>query len=374
MGCPSRQHYLEFMALHITLATLFLHVSLHGQDLTGIWKGYFISDDGSYYKLEFQVAQNKSNAMTGVSYSYLDVRFYGKATMTGRFLKSSSKFLIQEIKTVEVKSTLGGLTCIMNYNFKYSRSGKEEFLDGTYLGMYEKKYTKEEPGEWGNCGGGRVHLRKVTTSDFYIEPFLRNKINNNNKPVIVNQPPIKKDTAKTVTKTPVTKPPVVTKQPVTKPADKPVTKVITPVTKTPDSAKTKIQPVINTNPPVVTPTPAVIKNRSNELVKVLTVNDPNVIVKLYDNGEIDGDTISVYLDKKLVLSAKRLTASPLVVKFTMEEDDDEHELTMVAENLGSIPPNTSLMIVEAGEQRFDVRITSTEQKNAVVKFRYRKSN
>ncbi len=362
------------LALHITLATLFLHVSLHGQDLTGIWKGYFISDDGSYYKLEFQVAQNKSNAMTGVSYSYLDVRFYGKATMTGRFLKSSSKFLIQEIKTVEVKSTLGGLTCIMNYNFKYSRSGKEEFLDGTYLGMYEKKYTKEEPGEWGNCGGGRVHLRKVTTSDFYIEPFLRNKINNNNKPVIVNQPPIKKDTAKTVTKTPVTKPPVVTKQPVTKPADKPVTKVITPVTKTPDSAKTKIQPVINTNPPVVTPTPAVIKNRSNELVKVLTVNDPNVIVKLYDNGEIDGDTISVYLDKKLVLSAKRLTASPLVVKFTMEEDDDEHELTMVAENLGSIPPNTSLMIVEAGEQRFDVRITSTEQKNAVVKFRYRKSN
>jgi len=356
------------LALHITLATLFLHVSLYGQDLTGIWKGYFISDDGSYYKLEFQVAQNKSNAMTGVSYSYLDVRFYGKATMTGRFLKSSSKFLIQEIKTVEVKSTLGGLTCIMNYNFKYSRSGKEEFLDGTYLGMYEKKYTREEPGEWGNCGGGRVHLRKVTTSDFYIEPFLRNKINNNNKPVIVNQPPIKKDTAKAVTKPPVTKNP-----PVSKPVDKPVTKVTNPVTKTTDSAKTKIPTVTKPNP-VVTPTPAVIKNRSNELVKTLTVNDPNVIVKLYDNGEIDGDTISVYLDKKLVLAAKRLTASPLVIKFTMEEDEEEHELTMVAENLGTIPPNTSLMIVEAGEQRFDVRITSTEQKNAVVKFRYRKPN
>lgn len=356
------------LALHITLATLFLHVSLYGQDLTGIWKGYFISDDGSYYKLEFQVAQNKSNAMTGVSYSYLDVRFYGKATMTGRFLKSSSKFLIQEIKTVEVKSTLGGLTCIMNYNFKYSRSGKEEFLDGTYLGMYEKKYTREEPGEWGNCGGGRVHLRKVTTSDFYIEPFLRKKINNNNKPVIVNQPPIKKDTAKAVTKPPVTKNP-----PVSKPVDKPVTKVTNPVTKTTDSAKTKIPTVTKPNP-VVTPTPAVIKNRSNELVKTLTVNDPNVIVKLYDNGEIDGDTISVYLDKKLVLAAKRLTASPLVIKFTMEEDEEEHELTMVAENLGTIPPNTSLMIVEAGEQRFDVRITSTEQKNAVVKFRYRKPN
>lgn len=52
------------------------------------------------------------------------------------------------------------------------------------------------------------------------------------------------------------------------------------------------------------PVPEVIKTRSNELVKVLTVSDPNVVIKIYDNGEIDGDTISVYLDNKLVLSEK----------------------------------------------------------------------
>ena len=57
----------------------------------------------------------------------------------------------------------------------------------------------------------------------------------------------------------------------------------------------------------------------------------------------------------------------------MDEDNADHELIMVAENLGRIPPNTSLMIVESGEQRFDVRITSTEQKNAVVRFKYQKS-
>ena len=105
---------------------------------------------------------------------------------------------------------------------------------------------------------------------------------------------------------------------------------------------------------------------------MLTVNSPVVTVKLFDDGEIDGDTISVYLDKKLVLSEKRLTASPLTVRFNMDEDNAEHELTMVAENLGSIPPNTSLMIVEAGTQRFEVRITSTEQKNAVVRFKYQR--
>ena len=355
----------------MSLLVPFTQFSLSAQDLTGIWKGYFISDGGEYYKLEFQVSQSNSFGVTGVSYSYLDVRFYGKATMTGSFIKASSSFKIREIKTVEVKSSMGGATCIMNYNFKYSRSGKEEFLEGTYLGKFETKNMTNPPASWGDCGGGKVFLRKVTSSDFYVEPFLRNKIKTT--PVIYNKPPVKKDTVKTkVVTPPVKEPVVVNKTPVTKPLVKPV---VPPVTKTKtDSIKNKVTTptVIKINPPVVIPKPDVLKKRSNELVKTLTVKTPDVIVKLYDNGEIDGDIISVYLDNKLVLSAQRLTANPLVINLKMEEDNEEHELTMVAENLGSIPPNTSLMIVESGEQRFDVRITSTEQKNAVVRFRYQK--
>jgi hypothetical protein len=348
----------------------FIPFPVTAQNLTGIWKGYFISDEGEQYKLEFQVSQNNSYGVTGVSYSYLDIRFYGKATMTGSFVKTSSSFKIREIKTVEVKSSLGGATCIMNYNFKYSRSGKEEFLEGTYLGKYESKYTTNPPPSWGDCGGGRVFLRKVTTSDFYVEPFLRNKLKTG--PVIYNKPPVKKDTAVTkIITAPVRKQVVITKPRVNnKPVIKPVTN---PVAKS-DSTKNKVTtpPVVRSNPPVVIPRPAVLKERTNELVRTLVVKNQDVIVKLYDNGEIDGDSISVYLDNKLVLSSKRLTATPLIVKVKMEEDNEEHELTMVAENLGSIPPNTSLMVVESGEQRFDVRITSTEQKNAVVRFRYQK--
>lgn len=357
------------------------------QDLTGIWKGYFISDGGDYYKLEFQVSQDKGTGVSGVSYSYLDVRFYGKATMTGSFIKTSSSFRIREIRTVEVKSSLGGATCIMNYNFKYSRSGKEEFLEGTYLGKYEGKYAKPN-GTWGDCGGGRVYLRRVTQSDFYVEPFLRNKIKPlNNKPVIVNKPPVKKDTAAkkpvTTNKPPVTtkKPPVTNKPVVTnkKPpiTNKPVVTnkpVIAPVTKPKtDTARTKISPpIVKTNPQVLPPRPQVLKTRVNELAKALTVPSPEVVVKIYDNGEIDDDTISVYYDNKQVLGSRRLTASPLVVKLNIEDENTDHELVMVAENLGRIPPNTSLMIVESGGQRFEVRITSTEQKNAVVRFRYKR--
>jgi hypothetical protein len=358
-------------------------VQSNAQDLTGIWKGYFISDGGDYYKLEFQVAQSNSYGVTGVSYSYLDVRFYGKATMTGNFLKTSSTFRIREVRTVEVKSTLGGATCIMNYDFKYTRSGKEEFLEGTYLGKYEGKYALPDS-KWGDCGAGKVYLRKVTQSDFYVEPFLRNKTNANNRPVIVNESP-RKDSAKIKPTTPVKKPVVVNTKPTVTPkppvkTNPPVTKnppVVKPVTKTvtPPVVKTKIDTAITKTPgPVVAkpaiPKPAVLKSRSNEVVKTLTVSNQEVTVRLYDNGEIDGDTISVYYDNKLMLSAKGLTTSPLTVKLKLDNDNTDHELVMVAENLGRIPPNTSLMIVESGGQRFEVRITSTEQKNAVVRFRY----
>jgi hypothetical protein len=370
------------------------------QDVTGIWKGYFVSDFGEYYKLEFQIDNNSANFSSGVSYSYLDVRFYGKATMTGSFIKSTGNLKIKEIKTVEVKNLDGNGTCIMNYNLFYSKSGKEEFLEGTFLGKQEVT-NGPNPYKWGDCGGGKVFLRKVKTTDFYIEPFLRNKIKN--VPVIDNQPPIKKDSSKTkpetlpvnkpivkTNTTPIKKPVVVNKPPVKKPITKtnttPVKKPVVvnkppltkPITKTTPVKKPAIDTTQKTTNPVakILPPPVkttdVLKTRTNELVQVLTVHDPDVIVKLYDNGEIDGDTISVYLDKKLVLSMKGLTATPLIVKFKIDEDNSEHELVMVAENLGRFPPNTSLMIVEAGEQRFDVRITSTEQKNAMVRFKYEK--
>ena len=349
--------------LFLLLLVPFSNFTVFSQDLTGIWKGYFMSESGQFYKLEFQLSHNKSYAANGVSYSYLDVRFYGKATMTGSYVKNTKTLKIKEIRTVEVKSVLGGMTCIMNYTLTYSKSGNEEFLEGTYLGRNEKPLSVDTS-YWGDCGGGRVSLRRVVSSDFYLEPFLRKTSPKNP----VAKTPVTKPPVAPKTNPPVVKKPPVIKKPVIKPpvTTKPV--VVTPKIDT--VSKIVPPPVVKKPVPENIPTPPVLKNRANELVKILTVNNETVTVKLYDNGEIDDDTISVYMDKKLVLSSKRLTAAPLIVTLKMDEDNSEHELVMVAENLGRIPPNTSLMIVESGEQRFDVRITSTEQKNAVVRFRY----
>jgi tryptophan synthase alpha chain len=49
----------------------------------------------------------------------------------------------------------------------------------------------------------------------------------------------------------------------------------------------------------------------------------------------------------------------------IDNQSDVNELVMYAENLGSIPPNTALMIVTDGPNRYEVRITSDLEKSGV---------
>jgi len=372
---------------------------LSAQNLTGIWRGYFITEQYQQYRFEVQMEQNKSNMLSGVTYSYLDKSFYGKSSMTGYYTKSSESALVQEIKTLEVKMSALSHTCIQKCLLTYVKSGKEEFLEGTFTSIVEKTDTLAGYKRGDDCGGGKMYLRKVTTSDFYIEPFLRKKPDTTiiNPPVTkTNTPPVKKpDTTNKTTaankKTTTNKPPVNNKPATSKPATTtkpPATaqkNTNTNQTKTTATAKPKKDSATKAEVTIVKPNvqnnitvkpsaklPDKLATRENDLVKTLVINSENVTVKLYDNGEIDDDTISVYLDNKLILSKQRLTASALTVSLKMDESNAVHELVMVAENLGRIPPNTSLMIVTAGDQRFEVRITSTEQKNAVVKFKYEK--
>jgi hypothetical protein len=91
-------------------------------------------------------------------------------------------------------------------------------------------------------------------------------------------------------------------------------------------------------------------------------------VDLYDNGEIDDDTVSIYHNNRLLAARSRLSQKAITFRIVVDDAHPHHELVMVAENLGSIPPNTSLMVVTAGEIRHEVFISSTKQKNAKVVF------
>jgi archaellum component FlaF (FlaF/FlaG flagellin family) len=107
--------------------------------------------------------------------------------------------------------------------------------------------------------------------------------------------------------------------------------------------------------------------RSFETSNVIDVDADSLKVTLYDNGEVDNDTISLFYNRKLVTFKKMLSSKPLT--FTLPLDTTVNEISMYAENLGSIPPNTALCIVYAGNQRFEMSLSSTYIKNAAIRFR-----
>jgi len=101
------------------------------------------------------------------------------------------------------------------------------------------------------------------------------------------------------------------------------------------------------------------------------VSVPEIKIDLYDNAEIDNDTITVFINGKLLLYRQMLTDKPLTIHFNAIPDT-EYELVMYADNLGLIPPNTALMVVTAGRKKFEVFLSSSEEKSAAVKFIYKK--
>jgi len=111
-----------------------------------------------------------------------------------------------------------------------------------------------------------------------------------------------------------------------------------------------------------------LKSREKETVQTLVVDSPSIKIELYDDGVIDDDTVTLLLNNTLLLYKKRLSDKALTLNITAFPNT-EYELMMYADNLGSIPPNTALMVITAGKKRYELRLSSSEQKTATVRFK-----
>jgi len=115
------------------------------------------------------------------------------------------------------------------------------------------------------------------------------------------------------------------------------------------------------------------KERQNEVSDEIEVNSDSLKVDFYDNGEVDGDSISVFFNNELLAFSQRLSERAVHFDLVLDGTKEVNELSMFADNLGSIPPNTALMIVNDGKKRYEVRLTSNLQKNAMVRIKRKKN-
>ncbi len=108
-------------------------------------------------------------------------------------------------------------------------------------------------------------------------------------------------------------------------------------------------------------------NRKNVVIKTIETKSAEIRIELYDNGEIDGDEVTVYFNGNVVSSKAKLTDKAITINLKGIKNAT-NELVMYAENLGTIPPNTALMKVYCDGQTYELRIESDEKKNGAIRF------
>jgi hypothetical protein len=127
-----------------------------------------------------------------------------------------------------------------------------------------------------------------------------------------------------------------------------------------NKTKTESKPVDQQNVSSVLP----YTQRKDHQQKSVDIASDSLVLSFYDNGVVDGDSISVYLNDQSIISTKLTsvaTKKPIYIGGM-----DEVRLVLVAENLGTIPPNTGLLIIRDGDKTYQVNFTADMQTNASI--------
>lgn len=116
-----------------------------------------------------------------------------------------------------------------------------------------------------------------------------------------------------------------------------------------------------------------IKQSAFKEIPEIIVDTGKIKLDFYDNGQIDGDTISIRVNNNIILTHQRLTDTAITIFVNIDMALKFQEVEMIAENLGSIPPNTALLVVTAGKKRYELFLTASDKKTAKVRFVYERS-
>lgn len=114
------------------------------------------------------------------------------------------------------------------------------------------------------------------------------------------------------------------------------------------------------------PPPAIeYAHRATDTLSTLVANKQRIVMWLWDNAERDGDTLSVFLNGRAVLSGLALTRDRHKLKVDLMPG--MNELLVVAHNEGRVPPNTASAIVRTGRGRQELLFSTSLQRNQTLR-------
>ena len=304
--------------------------------ITGVWHGKI-----NRQKVELKIVQ-KGDSLTGTVYYYQSPGNYRRYAIKGYFDDINNEAVWWDDELIE--SSNGGMA--IGSPGRVALQSRADFncpggavmkLDGETASKDDEEKSK-----------GEVHLDKINSPlfgdewDFVIDNYTAGA----NDPDVIDSVGM------------------IARQPA------PVPVVVPVVAKTPEPEP---KPITQANQPKPTPiAPLTIEQKFALREKIpmleIPVSGDSITLNFYDNAEIDGDSITLFLNNKLIFQHIYLTDKAYTVMLIVNELQETNELVMVAENLGSIPPNTSFMVAYVAGQRYEARLVSTEGSSAMIRF------
>lgn len=294
----------------------FLNILSYPQDLSGTWEGTS-TNAANYVKL---VVVRQGNNYVG--YTYDDGSGFCKANFIGSFDTDKQQLNGKGVSFI----TSSFSHSLMKLRLNYEKYGDEEYLRGvslpkTILGTL-LFFTSAD----------RVLLKRINRNAD-TTAFMRDHL----------QRPFDPQAEDTVG------------------GDFP-----SPVTEEPPADTIAAVP-----PPVVNKMVVAKRERSLDTISTIITSEKNITITIFDNGQVDGDTVTIFHNNQVLLSNHFVSATPYKISLTLSSAQPRHELILVANNLGSIPPNTAVLVVDAGERRYRLNASADMKKNALLVFEYR---
>jgi hypothetical protein len=343
-------------------------------DMTGLWTGLMFNDTTELnYRYEIAISE-KNGRLTGYSQTFfiLDgIEYYGvkklKITIDG------DKVITQDLKLLKNNYPIKppkGVYVLNVLNFQITNDVM--VLKGVFSTNRTKEYASAT---------GYIHVEKKT--NFKESPLVKQlkelELDSDLSFIPVEKPAEEIAVVKTE---PVKEQPVAVVKPAKKEKlvkeklvkEKPVK--IKPAEEK-EVAETK-EVIVKNEPPKPQETKpkqaaSDINGRTIETIQRVNYTSDSLVITLYDNGEVDGDTVSVLMNGKVIMPMVGLSTKAVRKTISTKDITDSIQIVMYAENLGSLPPNTGLLIVNDGKDRYEIRFSGDLKKNSAIVFR-RKGN
>ena len=325
------------------------------QPVSGVWHGKVDAGNGivkTSYRVELKLAR-QGDSLYGTSYYHSGRREYARFPVRGYFNPYDGTVTWwhhgntgTDEKGRSVRSPVGTkASFVADFNCP---GGEEMSLDGEMLPQ-------------AGAPGGRnpsLHFEKVP------EPLFRDEWDDALKDPSLDLAKLYDDPSPEVYQAPKQAPPLIAETP-KKPTNPPSNTVKPKET----TVATVTEPEVRPNAPSDKPTPESLYGaRKRTTITEIPLRGDTLELNFYDHAEIDGDTVAIFHNGTLLKKQVGLKAEPFTLRFDVGSLPERNEFTMVAENLGRIPPNTSLLVAYVDGVRHEARLESTENESATVRF------